>query len=318
MRRVVTLMSAQVSIFELGVPCEVFGIERPEIPTWDYEHVVCADVAFGDAGQGGLRLQAGCGLDSLADAHTLIIPAWRRDVPGPPNVLQALRTAHLAGTRIVSVCTGAFLLAEAGLLHGRRATTHWMHSAELAARHPSVTVDARVLWTQDGNVFTSAGTAAGIDLCLHLVRLDLGAEAANQVARRMVVPPHRDGGQAQYIDAPMPACADSDPLAGVITWAIEHLDEPLSVDILAERAAMSSRTLARRFVELTGTTPHQWVLSQRIELARRLLETTDEPVERIASLAGFGSAANLRAHFTRTVQASPQAYRRTFQVDRAS
>jgi len=229
-----------------------------------------------------------------------------------------VRDAAARSRRVTSVCSGAFILAAAGLLDGRRATTHWMYAEELARRYPSVDVDPRVLYVDDGDIMTSAGTAAGIDLCLHVVRLDHGAEVANAVARRMVVPPHRDGGQAQFVEAPVPACAGDDPLAATLEWMTEHLDHPVSVEDLAGRAHMSPRNFARRFRAATGTTPHQWLLAQRVLLASRLLETTDEPVEAVAARCGMGTAANLRVHFQRAVGTSPLAYRRTFRpVDEA-
>jgi transcriptional regulator GlxA family with amidase domain len=320
MHRVVSIIGPNVSMFELAVPCEVFGIWRDEIPSWDYEHVVAAFSQFGDAGQGGLRLQAGHGLEVVATADTVVIPALAHQVdePDDPELLDAVRAAHERGARLVSVCTGAFVLASAGVLDGRRATTHWMYADELARRFPAVEVDPAVLYLGDGQVFTSAGTAAGIDLCLHLVRLDHGAEAANLVARRMVVPPHRDGGQAQFVQAPVPPGADDDPLGPLLGWMVEHLDEPLVVDDLAHRAGMSPRTFARRFVEVTGATPLQWLLGQRVLHARTLLETTTLSVEQVAHRCGFSTAAGLRAHFQRAVGASPMAYRRTFRGELAS
>jgi transcriptional regulator GlxA family with amidase domain len=249
----------------------------------------------------------------------VIVPAWATDRVPPDALLDALRAAYDRGARLMSFCSGAFALAHAGLLDGRRATTHWMYAEKLAAQFPLVDVDAAVLYVDAGRILTSAGTAAGIDLCLHLVRLDHGAEVANAVARRMVVPPHRDGGQAQFVEAPMAAQIDGDdPFTATLDWAVEHLDQPLSVELLAQRAAMSPRTFARRFRASSGATPHQWLLKQRVVLAMRLLETTDQPVERIASRCGFGSAAVLRTHFQRHVGTSPAGYRRTFCGDRAS
>jgi transcriptional regulator GlxA family with amidase domain len=232
-------------------------------------------------------------------------------------MIQALRDAYDRGARILSVCSGAFALGYAGLLDGRRATTHWMYADRLAAMFPEADVDPDVLYVIDGQVMTSAGTAAGIDLCLHLVRMDHGAEIANAFARRMVVPPHRDGGQAQYVQAPMPECSGDDPIAEVSDWMVTNLHEELSVDELARKALMSPRTFARRFRAATGTTPHQWLLRQRVLHAQHLLEATDEPVERIATRCGFGSAAVLRQHFNRVVGTSPLAYRRTFHCESA-
>jgi transcriptional regulator GlxA family with amidase domain len=212
------------------------------------------------------------------------------------------------------VCSGAFVLAAAGLLDGRRATTHWMYTDDLAAMYPEVKVDPDVLYVDEGDVLTSAGTAAGIDLCLHVVRQDFGAEIANAVARRMVVPPHRDGGQAQFVDEPVPDGPGIDLFGDTLAFMQEHLDEPLSVDDLAARAAMSPRTFARRFRASTGTTPHKWLVRQRVLLAQRLLETTDLPIDRVAERCGFGSAAGLREHFSRQVRTSPLSYRRTFRA----
>ena len=231
--------------------------------------------------------------------------------PPPAAALEALRAAHARGARVASICTGAFVLAHAGLLDGRRATTHWAHAERLAERYPAVTVDPGVLYLDEGDVLTSAGVAAGIDLCLHLVRRDHGAEVANAVARRIVVAPHRDGGQAQFVEAPVPV-AEEHGLEPTRAWATERLREPLTVAAMARHAACSERTFARRFRAETGTTPLQWLLGQRVLHARRLLEATDLPVEHVADAAGFGTAASLRAHFRRATATTPLAYRRTF------
>jgi transcriptional regulator GlxA family with amidase domain len=212
----------------------------------------------------------------------------------------------------VSFCTGAFALAAAGVLDGRRATTHWDAADDLRRLHPDVEVDPDVLYIQDGDIWTSAGSAASIDCALALVRADYGAEVANDLARDLVVPPHRQGGQAQFVAAPVPLDTGGDPLAESLDWALERLDQPLGVAELAEHAHLSPRQFSRRFRDATGTTPHQWLLAQRILLARRLLETSDLPVERVAEQAGFGSPAALRLHFQRQLHTSPQAYRRVF------
>ena len=299
--------------FELAVPCEVFGIDRSELASPWYRYLVCAAGPTPLRSSIGFTLDTPYGLKEAARADTVIVPAGVGVDSTPPEpMLEALRTAHRRGARILSVCTGAFVLAAAGLLDGRRATTHWMHADKLAERYPEVKVDPRVLYVDEGDVMTSAGTAAGIDLCLHVVRLDYGAEVANAVARRMVVPPHRDGGQAQYVDQPMVSGPGDDLLGDLLAWMNEHLGDDLSVEGLAHRAAMSPRHFARRFKAVTGTTPHQWLLGQRVLLAQRLLETTEEAVELIASRCGFGTAANLRQHFQRIVGTSPAAYRRTF------
>jgi transcriptional regulator GlxA family with amidase domain len=310
---VAALISDGVAPFELGVPCEVFGIDRKELVDPWYRFMVVAEKPGPVRTSVGFTIDTPYTLADLAEADTIVIPAWHdvHEIPAGP-LIETLRTAHGRGARLVSVCSGAFLLAEAGLLDGRRATTHWMYTDLLAARYPDVKVDPNVLYVDEGTIFTSAGTAAGIDLCLHLVRLDHGADVANAVARRMVVPPHRDGGQAQYVQAPVPECAGGDALIETLDWVMQHLDRELTVDRLARHANMSGRTFARRFRAATGTTPLQWVLRQRILLAQRLLETTDRGVEQVATACGFGSPATLRSHFHRIVGTSPLAYRRTF------
>ncbi len=311
---VAALVSHGFSPFELSVGCEVFGIQRPELMDSWYRFVVCsADEPPIRSSWGSFSIVDIAPVSALGRADTIMIPAWpARGRPAPPDVIAALQRAHRRGARIITVCSGAFLAAQAGLLDGLSATTHWMYADELARQFPRVDVRPDVLYVDAGQVLTSAGTAAGIDLCLHVVRQDHGAEVANAVARRMVVPPQRHGGQAQFTEAPVPACPAEDPLAHVVDWAVEHLDHDLTIEVLAARAAMSPRTFARRFRSATGTTPLQWVLRQRVLLAQRLLETTDESVERVAQRAGFGSAAVLRDHFGRQLHTTPQAYRRTF------
>jgi transcriptional regulator GlxA family with amidase domain len=313
---VATVICHGVAPFEMAVPCEVFGIDRSELGVPWYRHRVCAAEPPPIRSSMGFTIDTPFGLDEVVKADTVVVPAWgpaQLDDDPPPALLEALRTAHRRGARILSVCSGAFVLAAAGLLDGRRATTHWMHAEALAARYPQVEVDADVLYVDNGDVMTSAGTAAGIDLCLHVVRLDFGAEIANAVARRMVVPPHREGGQAQFVEAPVTAGEPgSDRFAATLEYMLEHLDQPLSVEGMAERAAMSPRTFARRFRATTGTTPGQWLVRQRVLLAQRLLEITDDPVELIALRCGFGTAAGLRLHFRRVLATSPLVYRRTF------
>ena len=318
---VATVLDRRVAMFELGVPCEVFGIPRPELHDPWYRHLICSTRrAPIDTGHGA-KLHVEHGLEVLEEADTIVLgPPFGGspskvcdDEPVPAvELVDALIAAHGRGARLLSVCTGAFTLAATGLLDGQRATTHWMHAAALAHQYPQIEVDPGVLYVDSGSILTSAGTAAGIDLCLHVVRQDLGAEVANAVARRMVVPPHRDGGQAQFVDAPVPSVEEGDALNETMAWAAAHLADDLSVQVLAGRAAMSPRTFARRFTAATGTTPRQWLIAQRVLLAQRLLETTDESIERVAEMCGFGGAAGLRQHFERRVKASPQAYRRTF------
>ncbi|GAA2390557.1 helix-turn-helix domain-containing protein [Streptomyces glaucosporus] len=295
--------------FELSVAYEVFGTGPPGTADPWYSVVVCGP---GAVRFGRFRLEPDRGLDRLPHADTVIVPGWADVDEAPPaDLVDAVRAAHEAGARVASLCTGAFVLAAAGLLDGRRATTHWAHTRTLAARHPRVEVDPDVLYVDDGSVFTSAGKAAAMDLCLHLVRLDHGAAVANTVARRLVVPPHRAGGQAQFVTAPVPE-QDDHPLAELLPWAIERLDRPLTVEDLARRANMSSRNLGRHFRSVTGTTPLQWLLTQRIRRAQELLETTGDSIEAIAAASGMGTATTLRRHFQRTVGVPPDTYRRTF------
>ncbi|MFH8369559.1 helix-turn-helix domain-containing protein [Streptomyces sp. NPDC018031] len=295
--------------FELSVAYEVFGSAPDAVSVPWYDLRVC--------GTGPVRfdrflLEPDAGLDRLRHAHTVIVPGWADvDRDPPADLVDAVRAAHEAGARVASLCTGAFVLAAAGLLDGRRATTHWAHTEALAARHPRVEVDPDVLYVDNGSVLTSAGKAAALDLCLHLVRLDHGSSVANATARRLVVPPHRAGGQAQFVTTPVPA-QDDHPLGALLPWVLERLDQPLTVEDLARQARMSSRHLGRHFRAATGTTPLQWLLTQRIRRAQELLETTDESVDLVAEATGMGTATTLRRHFNRTVGVPPDTYRRTF------
>jgi transcriptional regulator GlxA family with amidase domain len=309
-----------VAPFELGVACEVFGLQRPEIlDPWPYEFFLCSPDPSPVRTSVGFGIEGAEPLSALDGADTIVIPAWQTAGDHAPaeEVLDALRRAHARGARLLTVCSGAFALAHAGLLDGRRATTHWKYADQLAEQFPRIDVDPNVLYVDEGQILTSAGTAAGIDLCLHVVRRDNGVAFANKVARRMVVAPHRDGGQAQFVEAPVDTEDGGDPLAATLDWAIANLHEPLSVETMARRALMSPRTFARRFRAVAGTTPLQWVLRQRILLAQRLLETTDLPIDVIAQRCGFGSAAVLRTHFRRVLDTSPVTYRRTFCGDAA-
>ena len=292
--------------------CEVFGSDRSDegLPVYDFR--VCAVEPPPLVTDSGFSIDTPYGIEELATADLIAIPAWNTDHEPPAELLTALRDAVSRGARVMSVCTGAFVLAAAGLLDGRKATTHWLHAAELARRYPAIDVDANVLYVDEGSVLTSAGTASGIDLCLHVLREEHGAAVANAVARRMVVPPHRDGGQAQYIEAPMVEHDRGDDLAVVLDWVQANLNQPFGVDHLARRANMSLRTFNRRFVATTGTAPHRWLITQRVARAQRLLEETDLDVEQVAEQTGFGTAATLRQHFARHRGTSPQAYRRSF------
>ncbi len=295
--------------FELGLAYEVFGSKPDAVPGPWYDVRVCGTETVR---VGRFLLEPDCALDRLADAGTVIVPALADvDEEPPADLVEAVRAAHASGARVVSLCTGVFVLAAAGLLDGLCATTHWAHTEQLATRYPLVKVDPDVLYVDNGSVLTSAGKAAAMDLCLHLVRRDHGSAVANVVARRLVVPPHRAGGQAQFVTTPVPA-HDDHPLATLLPWVMRRLDQPLTVEDLARQANMSSRHLARHFHAVTGTTPLQWLLTQRIRRAQELLETTDDSVDTIASTAGMGTATTLRRHFHRTVGVPPDTYRRTF------
>jgi len=303
--------------FELGVVCEVFGTDRTADGLPGYDFAVVAGEPGPLRSPMGFTLATPFGVERLEEADLVAVPAitdghprlQRQDYPEP--LLAALRRTVARGGRVLSVCTGAFVLGAAGLLDGRRCTTHWRNVSELALCCPAADVDPSVLYVDDGPVITSAGTAAGIDACLYLVRQEHGSKVANAVARRMVVPPHRDGGQAQYIDRPLPA-APTDSLAAVIRWMGGHLDQQVTVAQLATRARMSPRSFARRFVQQTGTTPQRWLTGQRILLAQQLLEETGETVDAVAERAGFGNAAALRHHFRAWRHTTPHAYRRVF------
>ena len=305
--RVVALVAAEVVALDLAIPAQVFGRSHDL-----YDWAVCGPAAGAMPTENGFELLVTHGLEALERADTVIVPGIGDDAwPLAPEPLAALRAAAARGARVASICTGAFVLAAAGLLDGRRATTHWRYADLLAREFPAVAVDPDVLYVDEGDVLTSAGVAAGIDLCLHIVRCDHGAEAANAIARRMVVAAHREGGQAQFVERPLPVAA-GDGLAATRAWMQERLAEPLSVEEMARHAGYSARTFARRFRAETGTTPLQWLLRERVLHARRLLEATDMPVEDVACEAGFGTAASLRTHFRRSTATSPMAYRRTF------
>ncbi|MFE9337356.1 helix-turn-helix domain-containing protein [Streptomyces sp. NPDC007063] len=300
--------------FELSVAYEVFGTDLPAAAGCWYHLGVHGR---GPVRFGAFRLEPDRGLDRLPEADTVIVPGWADvDVEPPADLVDAVRAAHEAGARVASLCTGAFVLAAAGLLDGRRATTHWAHTEALAARHPRVEVDPDVLYVDNGTVLTSAGKAAAMDLCLHLVRLDHGSALANTVARRLVVPPHRAGGQAQFVTAPVPE-QDTHPLSELLPWVTERLDQPLTVEDLARRANLSTRQLGRHFRTATGTTPLQWLLTQRIRRAQELLETSAYSIDAVAAATGMGTATTLRRHFNRAVGVPPDTYRRTFRSTRS-
>jgi transcriptional regulator GlxA family with amidase domain len=312
LRTVAVLALDQVAPFELGVLCEVFGTDRTADGFPGYRFSVCGVDGAPVRTSSGFTLLPAADLTPVDEADLVAVPAHGCDAEAPPEVLAALRRAAERGAYVFSVCSGAFVLGRAGLLDGRDCTTHWRHADELQERHPLARVRCNALYVQDGPLLTSAGTAAGLDACLHLVRQEHGSAVATRLARRMVVPPHRDGGQAQYIETPIPRAPEAPTLEPVLTWLMGHLDRPLTVEELAGRAGMSPRTFARRFRAETGTTPHDWLTNQRVLLARRLLEETRLSVDAVAGQAGFGDAAALRHHFTRRVGATPAAYRATF------
>jgi AraC family transcriptional regulator, transcriptional activator FtrA len=302
----------RLCVFEFGIVVELFGLPRPELPVEWYRFGICSLDQGTLTATAGVRIEAGRTLAALRHADLIAIPGWRDpDEPPPAALLSALRRAHARGARLLALCSGAFVLAAAGLLDGRRATTHWRYADRLRARFPLVRVEPDVLYVDEGSVLTSAGSAAGIDLCLHVVRCDYGAEIANQVARRLVVPPHRDGGQSQYVREPVPR-RHSAGLAPLLDWALARLDRPLGLEELARQGNMSVRTLARRFVEETGGTPHRWLTHQRLLAARRRLETTEDSVDAVAGAVGFETAMTLRHHFRRAYGTTPTAYRRRF------
>jgi transcriptional regulator GlxA family with amidase domain len=315
MNSVAAVVGSRVAGFELGILCQVFGLDRSDdgLPTYDF--AVCGARPGLVPTTSGFAVQVTHDLDRIAEADLVAVPAWPDlDAPLDQDVALALRDAHERGASMLAVCTGAFALAAAGILDGRRATTHWQFTDRLARRYPRVRIERDVLYVTDGPVLTSAGAAAGIDACLHVVRRVHGSATANALARRMVVPAHRDGGQAQYVEMPLPEAAVGNGLADLLDWAAGHLDRPLTVSTLAERARMSPRSFARHFGTATGTTPHRWLLEQRLQQAELLLETTDLTVDRVAQRCGFGSADTLRHHFARRRGTTPSAHRHAFRA----
>lgn len=317
--RVAVLAYEGVSLFHLSVPSIVFGVEpAPEgLPSYEIQYFAATPGRV--RSDQGLEIQVSGRLAAIEKADIVVVPAWSHpDHAVPDALITALQKASLGGAQIVGLCLGAFVLGDAGLLDGRRATTHWACREQFARRFPKTEFHPDVLYIEDGNVVTSAGTVAAIDCCLAIVRQRHGADVANRVARMLVTPPHRQGGQAQYIEHPMPVRASENRLPGVLEWAREHLSEPLSVDDLAAVAKMSRRTFTRRFREATGTTVNKWLVGERISRAQQLLETTDISIEQLAAEAGFGTALSLRQHFASQVRTTPTSYRRAFRDDSAA
>jgi len=298
--------------FEFGIVTEAFALPRPELGRPWYRFRVCSIAGKSVRATGGVTIEAPWGLTGLKDAHTIVMPGWRNvDEPPPPSLVRALRRAAARGARIVSICSGVFVLAAAGLLNGKRATTHWRDTQRLAERFSDIIVQPDVLYVDEGRVMTSAGSAAGLDLCLHIIRKDFGAEIANRVARRLVLPPHRDGGQTQYATEPV-TTRRAAGLAQLLDWVQGNLHRDLTVPVLAKQAGMSQRSFARHFLAETGTTAHQWLVHQRLIAAQRKLETTGDSIDRIAETVGLGTASTLRQHFQRRFRTSPSGYRRRF------
>jgi AraC family transcriptional activator FtrA len=313
---VVALIYDGLCAFEFSCAAEVFGLSRPELgPDW-YRFETCAAKSRSVRGQYGMRIQAGGGLDRLLAAGTIVITGWEGVEVPPPRVLDALRQAHARGARLLSICSGAFALAATGLLDGKRATTHWRYAEELRRRYPKIHVDPNVLYVDEGDVLTSAGSAAGLDLCLHLVRRDYGPAIANHVARRLVISPHRDGGQAQFLERPVDnrerAQRRREPLSALLDQIRRRLGEPWRISELARLAAMSERTFMRRFRATTGLSPADWITRARVDRARELLESTPLPIDHIAERCGLGSPTTLRHHFRKKVGVSPADYRKRF------
>ncbi|KUN16008.1 AraC family transcriptional regulator [Streptomyces corchorusii] len=319
LKNVAAVLLDGVHPFELGVVCEVFGIDRSDdgLPGYDFAVVSAEGPELGT--HCGFTVSTPYGLERLEEADLIAVPAGETyaEREYPEELLAALRRAVDRGTRVLSVCSGVFVLAAAGLLDGRRCAVHWHHAEQLSRRYPRLTVEPDVLYVDEDPVITSAGTAAGIDACLHIVRKAQGPEVANKIARRMVVPPHRDGGQAQFIERPLPK-APCDTVGEVLAWMEAHLDQEVTVEQLAARAHMAPRTFARRFQQETGTTPYRWILRQRVLLAQELLEGTDETMDAIAWRTGFGTAAALRHQFVRALGTTPNAYRRAFRGPEAA
>ncbi len=311
--RVAVIVFNGISSFHLSVPCTVFGEDLDRIGARPYEVLVCAENVGPIATLSGFDIVVEHDLSAVETADTVIIPSWFDPDQRPSDaLLQSVRDAHARGARIVGLCLGAFVLAEAGLLDGRTACTHWAWADTFTQMFPNVTLTSEVLYCDDGDIITSAGTAAAIDCCLHLLRSDQGADVANRIARRMVTAPHRSGGQAQFAEQPLPRRDTTNPISDTLDWAVDHLFEPMGLDRMAEHAFTSRRTFSRNFRKTTGTTVTGWLLTQKLARAQRLLETTDDNLDQVAHNAGFGSSSAMRHHFAAAFSISPSTYRKQF------
>jgi AraC family transcriptional regulator, transcriptional activator FtrA len=315
-RKVVAVAYDGLCAFEFGIATELFGLDRPELAVPWYQYKVVAATAEPLRATGGITIHASYDLRHIRQAGTIVLPGWKnKDIEPPIELLRAIRSAHAKGARIMSICSGVYVLAATGLLDGKPATTHWRYVEDLAAKYPTIDVQPNVLYVDNGQTLTSAGSAAGIDLGLHLIRRDFGSTIAGEVARRLVMPPQREGGQAQFIRYPTTTNESSeDPIASTLAWALTNLHREITVVVLAKKAHMSTRTFARKFVEETGTTPLAWVLTQRLRHAQHLLETTPKSYEQIATASGFTSIETMRHHFRQALGTSPSRYRSTFAI----
>jgi AraC family transcriptional activator FtrA len=315
---IAALVHPPLSAFEVGCVVEVFGLKRPEVAGNWYDFAIGGlEPGIINEREGQFALEVRHDLELFRRAQTIVVPYWDSCRPAPEPILEMLRAAKARGARLLSICSGAFLLAEAGLLAGRRATTHWLYADRLQRLYPEVEVDAQVLYVDEGDIITSAGSAAGLDMMLHVVRRDHGARICNLIARRINIPPHREGGQSQFISRPVPSIEES-RLSRLIEWMRAHSTDDLSIAKLAGLAAMSPRTFYRRFRQSTGLTPYDWLLQERIGIAKELLEAGRLGVDQIAAEAGFGAAQTFRLHFRRVVGTTPSQYRRTFLRGEAS
>ncbi|SMC29694.1 AraC family transcriptional regulator, transcriptional activator FtrA [Andreprevotia lacus DSM 23236] len=311
-RQVVALAFDRLCTFEFGCVVEIFALDRPELNVPWYDFRVCSLDKPPLRAAGGILVEAEYGLAPLQQADLIVLPGWRdTDEPAPPELCEALRAAHARGAQFATICNGVFLLAEAGLLDGRRATTHWRYMDRLIARYPQIKVEPDCLYVEDGEFLMSAGSAAGLDMLLHLVRKDYGAQVANQVARRLVLPPHREGGQAQFVSRPLPRF-DNNKLSALLDWLQANLQQAHTLESLAGRVAMSPRTLLRQFKGATGASPYDWLLGARVDLAKTLLEQGRMNLQQIADACGFGAVETLRHHFRQRVGVSPAHYRQQF------